>query len=131
MIPKRNAFPMPGNGAKVAAAPASAPTTVLEEAAAPLTPAVDAPATSDEAVGTATLDATNIPPAPPRPKTSGRPGAPIQFSAAVVERMIRDLEQCLSPTVTFSEDVNAMRAEAHKKRESGLRTVLAALKAPA
>lgn len=128
-------MPMPGNGAKhgLAAppAPADSPAT-MEVDIDPAPPSTELPPAPPEGESKSVLsdapDSTFVP--PPKPKTAGRPGAPIQFSAAAVQGMIRDLEACVSPTVTFSEDVAKMRAEAHKKSADGLQRVLAALKFP-
>ncbi len=138
MIPSR--LPMPGNGARVASAqPPAAPTAPaateieVETDAAPETPpATDGAAASAEsrAVLAAPAEAPPFTP-PPKPKTAGRPGAPIQFSAAAVQGMIRELEGCISPKVTFREDMAEMRAEAHTQSKEGLKRVLAALKHPA
>ena len=134
MIPSR--IPMPGNGARVASAappvPAATETDVEVDAPppAPETPPATEPVTESRAVLAApAADAAPFTP-PPKPKTAGRPGAPIQFSASAVQNMIRELELCIAPKVTFSEDVAKMRAEAHKQSADGLQRVLNSLKHP-
>ncbi len=136
MIPSR--LPMPGNGARVASAqplaapsaPASTEIEVETDAAPETPPVVTDAATESRAVLAAPAEAQPFTP-PPKPKTAGRPGAPIQFSAAAVQGMIRELEGCISPKVTFNEDMAKMRADAHKQSAEGLQRVLNSLKHPA